>query len=391
MRELEILLGNRWVLKAENKDLYYRIRDAAAEIRKFTAEKMGCQLIENALLVKLEKIPVIPEPFMGVQEFTSKEEYAFLCVLLMFLEDKDAGEQFILSQLTEYAALQMPGETVDWTVYTNRRRLIKVLRYAISQSMLKITDGSDEAFMDSVTGEVLYESTGASRYFMRTFARDIMGYPRPEDFEQSDWFDINEDKGIARRQRVYKRLLFAPGMYRRDGSQEDFAYLKYYGRRLSEELEKIFDCRVHIHKGSAYLMPGEQCRMGKEFPAGNVLADIVLLVLRALQDQIRSGIWETEADETCVVSDLEFERMIREVKQAYAGGFAKKYREMPDGEFVNTITDEMERWMFIKVLKEARQIRIYPAAGKLCGRYPDGFADKAEHAEKTEEEREARV
>lgn len=46
---------------------------------------------------------------------------------------------------------------------------------------------------------------------MRTFARDIMGYTRPEDFEQSDWFDINEDKGIARRQRVYKRLLFARG------------------------------------------------------------------------------------------------------------------------------------------------------------------------------------
>lgn len=239
MRELEILLGNRWVLKAENKELYYRIRDAAAEIRKFTAEKMGCQLIENALLVKLEKIPVIPEPFMGVQEFTAKEEYAFLCVVLMFLEDKDAGEQFILSQLTEYIALHMPGETVDWTLYTNRRRLIKVLRYAISQSMLKITDGSDEAFMDSVTGEVLYESTGASRYFMRTFSRNIMGYTRPEDFKQSDWFDINEDKGIARRQRVYKRLLFAPGMYRRDGSQEDFEYLKYYGRRLSEDLSLI--------------------------------------------------------------------------------------------------------------------------------------------------------
>lgn len=389
MRELEILLGNRWVLKAENKELYYRIRDAAAEIRKFTAEKMGCQLIENALLVKLEKIPVIPEPFMGVQEFTAKEEYAFLCVVLMFLEDKDAGEQFILSQLTEYIALHMPGETVDWTLYTNRRRLIKVLRYAISQSMLKITDGSDEAFMDSVTGEVLYESTGASRYFMRTFSRNIMGYTRPEDFKQSDWFDINEDKGIARRQRVYKRLLFAPGMYRRDGSQEDFEYLKYYGRRLSEDLEKVFDCRVHIHRGSAYLMPGENCRMGKEFPAGNVLADIVLLVLSVVQGKIRSGIWKTEADETCVVSDLEFEHIISKVKRDFAGGFAKKYREMPDGEFVNTITNEMERWMFINVLKDERQIRIYPAVGKLCGHYPDDFAEKPDIAEKTEDEREA--
>ena len=131
--------------------------------------------------------------------------------------------------------------------------------------------------------------------------------------------------------------------------------------------------------------------MGKEFPAGNVLADIVLLVLSALQDQIRSGIWKTEADETCVVSDLEFERMISEIKSDFAGGFAKKYREMPEGEFVNTITDEMERWMFIKVLKDARQIRIYPAAGKLCGRYPGDFADKPEQAEKTEEDREVHI
>ena len=378
MRELEILLGNRWVLKAENKELYYKIRDAAPEIRKFTSEKMGCQLIENALLVKLEKIPVLPETFMGVQEFTSREEYAFLCVLLMFLEDKDAGEQFILSQLTEYAAVHMPGEAVDWTVYTNRRRLIKVLRYAIAQEMLKITDGSDEAFMDSETGEVLYESTGASRYFMRTFSRDIRGYDKPEDFAQSDWFDIDEDKGIARRQRVYKRLLFAPGMYRGDGAPEDFEYLKYYGRRLSDDLEKLFDCRVHIHKGSAYLMLGEDCRIGKEFPSANVLADIVLLVLSAMQEKIRAGVWKTEPDETCVVSDLEFEQVIGKAKRDFARGFAKKYREMPDGEFVRVIKEEMERWMFSRELKETRQVRIYPAAGKLCGRYPEDFADKTE-------------
>ena len=315
---------------------------------------------------------------MGVQEFTSREEYAFLCVLLMFLEDKDAGEQFILSQLTEYAAVHMPGEAVDWTVYTNRRRLIKVLRYAIAQEMLKITDGSDEAFMDSETGEVLYESTGASRYFMRTFSRDIRGYDKPEDFAQSDWFDIDEDKGIARRQRVYKRLLFAPGMYRGDGAPEDFEYLKYYGRRLSDDLEKLFDCRVHIHKGSAYLMLGEDCRIGKEFPSANVLADIVLLVLSAMQEKIRAGVWKTEPDETCVVSDLEFEQVIGKVKRDFARGFAKKYREMPDGEFVRVIKEEMERWMFSRELKETRQVRIYPAAGKLCGRYPEDFADKTE-------------
>ena len=218
MKELEILLNRRWVLKAEDKELYYRVRDAIGEVRKFASEKLGCQVTENALMVKMEKIPVVPETFMGILDFSSKEEYAFFCILLMFLEDKDAQEQFILSQLTEYIAANMPGEPVDWTVYTSRRRLIKVLRYAVEQGILGITDGNDDAFMDEAAGEVLYENTGASRYFMRNFSKDITDYEKPEDFLESDWFAMDEDRGIARRHRVYKRLLFAPGMYRREGA-----------------------------------------------------------------------------------------------------------------------------------------------------------------------------
>ena len=60
MKELEILLNHRWVLKAEDKELYYRVRDEIGEIRKFASEKMGCQITENALLVKMEKIPAVP-------------------------------------------------------------------------------------------------------------------------------------------------------------------------------------------------------------------------------------------------------------------------------------------------------------------------------------------
>lgn len=152
-------------------------------------------MIENALLVKMEKIPALPETCMGIDVFASKEEYAYLCILLMFLEDRDAQEQFILSQLTEYIAANMPGEGVDWTLYTNRRRLVKVLRYAAGQGIIRVTDGSDDAFMDQETGEVLYENTGASRYFMRNFSRDIMEYTCPEDFQESDWFAMDEDRG----------------------------------------------------------------------------------------------------------------------------------------------------------------------------------------------------
>ena len=117
--ELEALLNQRWITKKKNKKLYYQIRDQLGEIRKFATEKLGCPILENSLLVKMDKIPVQPQSFMGIREFGSREEYAFFCVLLMFLEDKDSGEQFILSQLTEYVKTQMPGASPDWTSYTH--------------------------------------------------------------------------------------------------------------------------------------------------------------------------------------------------------------------------------------------------------------------------------
>ena len=371
MEELELLLNRRWILKSEDKELYYKVRDSIGEIRKFATEKMGCQVLENSLLVKLEKIPAIPEPFMGIGEFTSKEEYAFLCVLLMFLEDNDAEEQFILSQLTEYIAANMPGETVDWTMFTSRRKLVKVLRYAVSQRILKVTDGSDDLFMDGEAGEVLYENTGASRYFMRSFSRDIMDFGKPEDFQESEWFEMDEDRGIARRHRVYKRLLFSVGMYRETGAEEDFEYLKYYGRRLAEDLEQNFECRVHIHRGSAFLMMGEDCHMGTAFPGNNAVSDILLLCCARIRENVRQGIWKPGKEETIRVGNLEFEQMLKSVKKDFGSGFTKNYREMPDGEFVKEVLAQMELWTFLK--REAQEIVIYPSAGKMAGGYPEDY------------------
>jgi len=377
LKELELLLFRRWVLKSEEKELYYKIRDSIGEIRRYATEKMGCQIIENSLLVKMEKIPALPEEYMGITEFSSKEEYAFLCILLMFLEDKEPQEQFILSQLTEYIEVNMPEHQADWTLYTNRRRLVKVLRYAVSQGILRVTDGNDDVFMDAQSGEVLYENTGASRYFMRNFSRDIMEYQKPEDFRESEWFEMDEDRGIARRHRVYKRLLFSVGMYKREGQDEDFEYLKYYGRRLSEDLEQTFDCQVHIHRGSAYLMSGEDCRMGAVFPANKAVSDILLLCCARIREKVLGGEWKALRDETVSVDRLEFERMLREVKAQSGSGFTKNYREMPEGEFIREITEQMERWTFIRI-SDLGQVMILPSAGKLAGHYPADYENRQE-------------
>ena len=371
MNELELLLENRWILKNKYKEHYYRIRDEVAELRKFATDKLGCQIIENAMLVKMEKIPAIPESFMGIEAFTSQLEYGFLCVILMFLEDKEAEEQFVLSQLTEYIQGNMSEHAVDWTVYSVRCKLIRVLKYVVEQGMLVVTDGDEDGFREEVAREVLYENTGVSRYFMRHFQRDIMDYRKSQDFYESDWLNMDQDRGMIRRHRVYKRILFQPGMFRETGSEEDFEYLKYYGRRLVDEIEQQFDGQVHIHKGSAFFLLGESCNIGKTFPSTGNASSVMMLCCTEIRNKVEAKEWHVEQDETMLVEKIDVERLIRMMKEKYGNGFKKEYREMPEGKFVEEILEELCKWTFMKII--GNQVRIYPICGKIAGIYPEDF------------------
>ena len=373
MKELEILMARRWVLKAEDRQLYYRVREALPVIRSFATEKLGCQVIENASLIKLEKIPVLAEPAMGIREFSTKEEYAFLCLLLMFLEDRDIGEPFILSQFTEYVVANLPGGGVDWTHYRSRQQLVRVLRFATAQGMLRVRDGNEDNFVQSEVGEVLYENTGVSRYFMRHFPRDIMNYSRPEDFAQSDWVAMDEERGIARRHRVYRRLLFSMGILQSEGMTEDVDYLKNYGRRLKDELEKIFDGELHVHRGNAFFMQGESCHIGETLPNDTGLSDVLLLVCAEIREQVCQEIWLPEKDDRIQVTLVEFEQLLRKIRREQGAGFMKSLRDLTDGEFVRRVETEMTLWRLLAIDEAQQLVMILPMAGKIIGRYPQDY------------------
>lgn len=373
MKELENLMARRWVLKAEDRQLYYRVREALPVIRSFATEKLGCQVIENASLIKLEKIPALAEPAMGIREFSTKEEYAFLCLLLMFLEDRDIGEPFILSQFTEYVMANLPGGGVDWTHYRSRQQLVRVLRFATAQGMLRVRDGSEDNFVQSEVGEVLYENTGVSRYFMRHFPRDIMNYSRPEEFAQSDWVGMDEERGIARRHRVYRRLLFSMGILQSEGMTEDVDYLKNYGRRLKDELENIFDGELHIHRGNAFFMQSENCHIGETLPNDTGLSDVLLLVCAEIREQVRQEIWLPEKDDRIQVTLVEFEQLLRKIRREQGAGFLKSLRDLTDGEFVRRVETEMVLWHLLAIDEAQQLVTILPTAGKIVGRYPQDY------------------
>lgn len=365
--ELEALLSKHWILKSEERELYYRIRDNSQEIRKFVTERLGCPMVENQLLVKVERIPAVPKPFMGIQAFRSPREYALFCMLLMFLEEH-AEDQFILSQLTEFIAGNLPGGGVDWTSYQERRRLVRVLQYAEEQGILKRTDGSEDGFVEAQK-DVLYENTGVSMYYMRSFSEDIMDYTGIDDFLNSGWYEVDEDKGLVRRHRVYRRLLFSPGLYRSEGAEGDYEYLKNQGARMREELSRLLDLRLDISKGGGMLLLGENSSLGERFPGSNTVSDILLLCLGGIQQRIRDGVWKPDVRDNVLLEEPELDALLREVREANLKYFSKQYREQPEGDFLREVKEQLLLWTFLSRDADSGRLRIEPLCAKLAGRY----------------------
>ena len=377
MNVLEELMNQRWLSKRKEREKYYRVKDEVGSIKEFIREKLGYRLIDNGMILKLEKIPGEALPWMGIDEFSDKKEYAFFCLILMFLEDKEVEEQFVLSQLTEYISAQYPEEGIQWTIYDNRRKLIRVMKYAMKQGLLLNNDGSEEDFAVELETEALYENTGLSKYFTRNFTRDISEYTKVEDFFQSEWMDMDEDRGLVRRQRVYRKLLLTPGVYKEMEKDEDFAYIKNYRSSIEHDLESVLDCSLQVHKTSAYVLIGENGNLGKVFPGNNSVSDAILLLFYMIQQKVKKGEFTLKVDETILLSEIEMRELLIECREKFGAGFAKKYREdISEQEFANVILNELEQLDMIRWDDVTKDVVIMPIAGKISGIYPKAYLEK---------------
>lgn len=371
MKALEVLLSKRWILKSKDRELYYSVRDELPKFKSFLIEKLGFQVVVNSYLIKLEKIPAVAENWMGIKEFSDKMEYVIFMTVLMFLEEKDMGEQFVLSELTEYIQTTVEVETIDWTVYRSRKYLVKAMKYLVSEGILELNDGNEEDFAKDGISEVLYENTGVSRHFVRNFTRDISNFKEVADFYDGDFIDTDEDRGIVRRQRVYRKLLLSAGLYRNENTEEDFNYIRNFRGIIANDFEGLFDCNLHIHKSSAYLVINEGSRLGRAFPEESTLSDIVLLVNDLILNRIDENKLTPAIDESIVLSLESFNELIEEAKRLYGNGFAKTYRDMTTKEICSVVTEYMLELGFIEYI--GNDVKINPIVGKVAGRYPKDF------------------
>lgn len=386
MRELIYLLENKWILREKDKDTFYQVKDSINEYKDFIKEKLGYQLIINTDFIKLEKIPGRAEPWMGINDFNDKSDYAILCMVLMFLEDKQKADQFVLSQLTDYIQANWVDEKnpVDWTRFDFRKRFIKVLKYCCEMNVIVINDGEQKDFIDDTNADVLYENTGMSKYMMNRLWSNVFDMNTYKDFEDSE-YNRFEDRGTVRKNKIYRSLLMSPVLYKFDGNENDIVYVKNYRGTIEQDAEKYLGANLHVHKNSAMIVIPDNRSFKDVFPNNKNISDIVsqmCFLIREKYSNDNSMIIEGKIN----ISLESFEDIVKQCIALYSKGWSKAFRELSENKVIEEVLNEMRYFRMIEIDSVNDRIYILPLAGKIVGKYPKDYVESGEINVKLENE-----
>ena len=372
MQSLEILLDRFWVIKKEDRESYQAVHAEFREADRFAREYPGWPLILNERLARLEKIPSHALPFMGITEFTEKADYALFCALLIFLEDLEDGEAFLLSELVDRMEIQLKeAMEVDWTRFTLRKSLIRVMQFAEKRGLIALHEGNLDALSGDIHSEILYENTGLSRYMAVNYGRDTSRMRTADDYEKAGYQETDMDRGHFRVNRVYRSLLSSPAMYWETVEDPDSLYLKNQRQWVSKYLSENLGGRLDIHRNAAFYVRGEgEKGFGAVFPSETTLSDIILLTCREIRETAAEKVLSHEPDDTLLMPPDVFAEISRRCAEKYLPAWSKEYREMAEGKRLETVLDAMESWCLLK--REEEGIRIFPGAFKFAGEYPKG-------------------
>lgn len=379
MTTFEKLLENYWFVKDNNAEIYNSIKqDLTNEKQEFIKNKLGYKLIVNPYVIKMEKVPGKPQSFMGIKEFDTTLEYVFLCMILIYLEERTRGEQFILSGLIDYiqniiAEIDIQEIKIDFTIYSQRKSMVKVLKFIKEMGFIKIYDGDENKFAENIENDILYEVTGVSKYFMRNFSSNITDCNLYLDIYEKEQLGLEQDKGKERRQRVYRRLFTENIVYKENEDDQDYNYIKNYRNAINQDVDKMLASTLEVHKNGAYILLIENKNFKNTFPGNNGISDVILFVNTVIKEKLEKNEYVKNLNDLIFISEIQFSKLVREVKERFSKGFSKEYRDMTEDKLVLEIVKYMKEFDMIRENNETKEYIIMPICLKIVGKYPKDF------------------
>lgn len=373
---LALLFEQFWIVREEEPEAYRVIRDREQKLKRYLQDKFGLEMIIHQYFAKLEKIPVEPQAWMGIQSFQEPMDYATFCCVLAYTELKAMDEQFLLSDLADRIQDLYPGEiSLDWTNYQHRRSLIRALKQALALRLITTIDGNLELFQSSEEEEVLYEITVYSRYYMRTYPDDLYHFESLEELLEQEW---NRQPDDQRRKRVYRKLMMMPFVYRKSEEDPDFAYIRNFRNRLREDFEQHTPFRLEVFKNAAMLtLPDPKMRYTL-FPDNRGITDAAMHTMAVLREQ-QSSFNINEFGELRMPL-ARFQTLVKETKDVYGHGWAKKYRDLTLKALTEEIVLLWREWDMAELEEASQIVTILPGAARMLAVYPKDYEQEGDGA-----------
>ena len=383
-----ILMENRWVTRKDMPEEYLLIRRLERPLRHFFRDRCGWPLLVTAQFYKLEKIPAQAQSFMGLAPMQSREDYVLLACVLAFLEEYETGGQFLLGELAEALLSYYPEDAftskLNWEDYSWRKALIRVLKFLAEEKIINIVDDESEGFVSAglkdgvMGGEALYEVTSLSRYFLRSFPKELQYYSSLQELAEADFFTENTEEAQAarqRRQRLYRSLLLTPVLYKGEDPL-DFLYLRNRRERFINDLSDYLGLHYELYQNAALAVSHEQNTWFRDiFPAKfRGLHDIML----HLSHYLRQLPKETLAHP---FSQEEWLEHLAALAEATRSGWTKEYREMKQERLSRELLAEMQAWGMARVGADGSGT-LLSAAFRHEGAYPKKYGKKEAEEDK---------
>lgn len=366
---MDLLFNHYWILRVEHPEWFQLVREREKVLRRYINEKFGLRLIVHQHFIKLEKIPVEPERWMGIQHFQEPMDYAIFCCALSFIEGKSVDEQFLLSDLCQEIQADYPGDfELDWTLYIHRKSLIRAVKILMDFQLIRTIDGDIGRFDHNEEQEVLYEATLYSRYFMRTYPEDFTSYAHWGELLKEDWKLNQEDE---RRKRVYRKLFFSPGLHRLDQQDPDFLYIRNYRNRLSEDIENHSDYKLHVYKNTAFLSVAQPRQYQQVYPTAKSSTDIILQLSKHLHEHLDR--YNPKENGEIIMTEGEMDVVVEALHKKFEQGWSKYFREKSTNAIRVELIEAMKDWMMVEVDEESSLIKVKPLLGVLAGTFPADF------------------
>ncbi|MBF2663974.1 TIGR02678 family protein [Listeria seeligeri] len=361
---IEALFETNWIIRGENRHIYHVIKRNEREISKHLLENYGLKLIIRSDFIKLEKIPISPKNWMGIEGFNTEMDYVLFCCAMAFTEEKGEEEAFLLNELIETMTLFYPEkDLLDWTNYSHRKSLVRVLNKMVNLRLIEVIEGNTNDFTEKKEDyEVLYKISKYSRYFIRSYPENFDTYQDGESFIVSE--ESNNLTEFDSRTRIFRQLLMEPVILRTTANEAEFYYLRNQKHFIESYFEKFTPFSFELTKNTAMLTLQERKTAYKTFPSLKSMDECFI----QLVDIVRKENFKYNALGEITLTENQWKTLVDNHAEKNMFGWSKKEQELSREQLANKLFNLGKEWGML-VEGEVGEIVILPNFSRNIGRY----------------------